>query len=385
MELNKETRRTFVVLIAFALLVTWGLFRPEAMAGIFHVLGSVLTPFVLGLSIAFIVNLLLRPVERGWERVVGIRGGGRANGLKRPISIFVSVFLIVTAFFVLLFIVLPEVVGTIVVVVDALPQYAAKIEMWWAHLAANAGARGVVLPPLHVNVDEWTPTVTNWLTEQAPAFLSKTLGFTTSVLTGLFNVVVGLVFALYVLADKERLADQARRVLLAFLPRRTAGTVMEVADLAHTTFAKFVTGQLTDAFIVGVLCYIGMLVLTLPHAAAVSILVGVTTIVPVIGVLLGTAIGALLIVVVDPVKALWFLIFIVVLQQLESNFIYPKVVGKSVGLPGIWVLAAIIIGGSTFGVIGMLLGVPIASVLYALLRQSVRRRLAQRVEGEDGA
>lgn len=381
MDIEKKHIRTFAVLIAFALIVTWGLFRPEAIGGIFQFILSILMPFILGFSVAFIVNLLLRPVERGWDRVFRGKESRWLKKLKRSISIFFSLAIITTAFFVLLFIVLPEVAGTFVLVADALPQYAAHVETWWEQLADSLESYGVVLPQIDVNFDDLGRMVSDWFTEQGPALLGKTLGFTSLFAVGVFRVIVGLVFSLYVLAEKERLIEQIQRVLHAFLPEEQANGVVEVGDLANTTFAKFVTGQLTDAFIVGVLCYIGMLVLAIPHAGAVSVLVGATTIIPVIGVLFGTAVGALLILVVDPMKALWFVVFIIILQQLESNYIYPKVVGKSIGLPGIWVLAAVTIGGITFGVLGMLLAVPIASVLYALLRRTVNRRLEGKALG----
>lgn len=379
-ELDRRHVRTLIVIGAVVLLVAWGLFRPEASGALFEGVMSVLKPFILGLAIAFVVNLVLQPLERGWDALFGgtMKPGGLGEKARRPVSIFLSVTAIGTVFFVLLFIVVPEVARTFVVVADALPQYFAEVEAWWGRLAVDVETYGIVLPQFELNVEELGPMLTTWLTEQAPTFLATTLGFTTSFLAGIFTTVVGIVFALYVLADKERLGRQLRSVLRAFLPEERAKAVVRVARMANKTFAGYVTGQITDAFIVGVLCYIGMRIMAMPHPAAVSVLVGATTIVPVIGVLMGTIVGALLILVVDPMKAFWFLVFIVVLQQLESNFIYPRVVGKSVGLPGLWVLAAVTVGGLTFGVLGMLVAVPIVSVLYTLMGEAVRRRLAQK-------
>lgn len=366
---------------AVALAAAWALLRPDAVAGVFQFVFSIITPFVLGLVIAFLVNLLLRPVERGWERMFHTRPF--LLRLKRPVGIAVAVFLIAAAAFVVLFIVLPEVGKTVLLVAEALPHYLETLQTLWEALDERLDGPWVQLPSLDVEADEAADAAREWVATQGPALLAKTLGFTTSVVRGAVNVVIALVFSLYLLADKERLQRQGRRLLFAFLPEAKAGHVVEVAELIHSTFAKFVTGQLTDALIVGLLCFIGMLALSLPYPGAISVLVGVTTIVPVVGVLAGTVLGALLIVVVDPLKALWFLLFIVVLQQLESNVIYPRVVGKSVGLPGLWVFAAVIIGGSTFGVLGMLVSVPVFSVAYALLRRAVDGRTVGPDTGEE--
>lgn len=380
MEFSRKSVRTLVGLITFALLLAWALFRPWAAAGIWRGIVTIVTPFIFGVTFAFLVNLLLRPVEATWDRVfrrAGRRqaGKGRWANLKRPVSLAVSVVLIGAAIFVLMFIVLPEVVRTVVFVAEMTPEYAARLETWRGWLQERLAEYDIVLPQLRIELDSVGASVRDWITQRGPAVLATTLGFTTSVVNGIFNVVIGVVLALYILADKERLLGQMQRTLQAFLPEQRARTVVHVANLTHDTFAKFITGQLTDALIVGLLCYIGMIVLSIPHAGAVSVLVAVTTIIPVIGVLIGTVVAALLIVVTDPMKALWFLIFIIVLQQFESNVIYPRVVGKSVGLPGLWVLVAITVGGALFGILGMLMAVPTFSVMYTLVREAVAKRL----------
>lgn len=380
MRLDKKAIRRLMGLIGFAVLATWAVFRPWELWGILRVVGSIVAPFVLGLVIAFVVNLLLQPVERLWGRVFG----RSLRGLKRPVSILLSVAIIVAVVFVLLFIVLPEVVDTIVLVVEAMPQWVAQLQTWWGQLGEWLAPYGVVLPPLNVNASELGTMATEWLGEHGPSLLAGTLGFTTSFVSGVVNVIIALVFALYLLSQKEKFGDQARRVLHAYLPEPRAQGVIEVVELSGSVFTKYVTGQLTDAVILGVLCYIGMLVLRMPHAAAISILIAATVVIPIVGVILGSAIGAFLILVVDPVKALWFIVFITVLQQLEANFIYPRVVGKSVGVPGIWVFAAVIVGGTLLGVLGMVLAVPICAVLYSLFRRSVHRRLGAEAVSGDG-
>lgn len=374
MEPNGRIWRTITVILGLLLLAAWVLFRPEAAAALWRGVVAVATPFVLAAAFAFVVNLLLQPLERAWERLT--RRVRRLRGLKRPVCLALSVLIIGAALFVLMFIVLPGVADTIVTVAESAPHYARQLEGWRDQLNRWTGRYGVSVPELDLNAEELGASVREWLREKGPSVAAGALGFTTSVVNGAFNVVLGIVLGLYMLADKERLIRQSRRVLEAFLPATQARMALDVAQRTNATFSRFVTGQLLDALIVGLLCYGGMLALNLPHAGAVSVLVGATNVIPVVGVLAGTVVGAFLILVVHPVKALWFVVFIIVLQQVESNLIYPRIVGQSVGLPGMWVLAAVTVGGALFGILGMLLAVPTFSVLYSLLRDAVQRRLS---------
>lgn len=378
MELNQKTVRTIAALIAFAVVAVWAVFRPQSLATLWQALMTIVTPFVVGITVAFLVNLLLQPLEAGWDRLLGGARGRRPAKLKRPISILISVILIAVGVFVLLFIVLPEVARTFVLVAELVAEYVSEAEGVLDWIEESLADWGVEVSDDGYDIGGWASSAAEWLKQQGPAVLANTLGFTTSVVTGVYNVLLGVIFGLYILADKERLLSQSRRVLQAFLPEERVKAIVDVADLTNTTFSKFVTGQLLDAVIVGLLCYIFMVVTRMPYAGAASVVVGVSTIVPVIGVLIGTVVSAFLILVVDPMKAFWFVVFIIVLQQVESNVIYPRVVGQSVGLPGIWVLAAITIGGATLGVLGMLLAVPTFSVLYKLMRRTVHRRLAEK-------
>ena len=185
---------------------------------------------------------------------------------------------------------------------------------------------------------------------------------------------IAVVFAIYLLAQKEKLLLQLNKVLNAYLPTTKVNKIRDVAKLTNRICANFVSGQCLEAVIIGVLCFIGMLILGIPYAATISVLIGVTALIPVYGAFIGTIVGAFLIFMVSPIKALIFVIFILILQQFEGNLIYPKVVGKSVGLPGIWVFVAVTIGASLAGVIGMLVSVPIASICYSIIATDVNYR-----------
>ena len=204
------------------------------------------------------------------------------------------------------------------------------------------------------------------------------MGAAMSILGGLLTAVLAAVFSVYILLQKEKLGAQCKKLLYAFLPQERAGQALSIAALSSRTFASFLSGQCLEAVILGCLFFIAMSVLRFPYALMISVLVGFTALIPLFGAFIGCAVGAFMILIIDPMRALWFVILFLVLQQIEGNLIYPKVVGGSVGLPSIWVLVAVTIGGSTMGIAGMLLFIPLCSVLYALLRRTVYERLQKK-------
>lgn len=232
----------------------------------------------------------------------------------------------------------------------------------------------------NINID-WNKVVnivTDSIKNGGSAVFNTTLGITSSIVGGVMNLVLSLVFSIYLLLQKEQLGAQLKNVMLAFLPPQRVEKILSVGRLSNRIFSKFVSGQCTEAVILGLLCFTGMSIFSMPYAMMISVVVGVTALIPMFGAFIGAGIGAFLILMVDPMQAFWFLIYIVVLQQLEGNLIYPRVVGKSVGLPGLWVLVAVTIGGNLWGVMGILLSVPLCSVVYSLFRQLVRDRLKKK-------
>lgn len=379
MELNRRLFMRLLLLVALSAMIVWAVFHGSAVWNFVKQILALVNPFIIGLALAFVVTLLLRPIEQGWDLTIGRRWKGKwATGLKRPVCMVLSGVILAGVAFVLAFIILPEVVATVSSIVDMLPSYISTVQVWWTELSEQLLEYGIVLPQPTLDGAALGAWVRDFITERGAALFGRTVGITTSIVAWIVNLLIAFVFCIYVLAQKETLARQARNLLFAYLPEQVAEETIDVASLSGNTFAKFVTGQLTEAVIIGILCFLGMLILSIPYATTVSVLVGVTSLIPVVGALLGTAVGALLILMVEPMKAVWFVLFIIVLQQFEGNVIYPRVMGKSVGLPGIWVLVAITIGGSLFGLLGMLLSVPIASVLYTLLRRSVQARLARK-------
>ena len=360
MDLNKKNMKRIALLIAFGLLLYWGLNHPGQAGQMLSTVFSIFLPFLLGGCLAFLLNVILRPVERGWRRAWGKRYGPRQKRAQRPVCLLVSTLLLVGVVFAIFFIVVPALKDSVVNFVSLLPSRLAHLEHWWNNLAGFLEAHSIQLPEFSLNSAELQNNITS------------------SIFSLVVNLVLALAFSLYLLAQKETLTGQAKKVVRALFSEKWAHWITDVARMTNRTFSNFVTGQLTEAVILGTLCFLGMLIFRLPYAGVISVLVGFTALIPIFGAFIGVGIGAFLILLVSPIKALWFILFFVILQQLEGNLIYPRVVGKSVGLPGIWVLAAVTVGGNAFGLAGMLLAVPLCSVLYTLARQGVNARLARK-------
>ena len=304
------------------------------------------------------------------------------NKARRPVCLTLSTLLIIGFLFALIFMILPEFIKALQNLAKSVPEYIVQIETWIEKLVAFADNHGITLPEMTFNSAKILDTVKNFINDNG--LVDKTLNFTGSLVSGLVNLIVAIAFSLYLLAQKEKLGFQARKLMQAFLPRKNdVNRIVNFCEIVDRTFTGFITGQLAEGVITGVLCFIGMLIFKMPYAAVISVLVGFTALIPVFGAFIGTAIGAFLILLDEPIKAVWFVVFIVVLQQLESNLIYPKVVGKSVGLPGIWVLVAVTIGGTTGGVMGIVVSVPALAVIYSLLTHLVDIRVKKKDELEN--
>ena len=376
MELNKENIKRIIFIIAISLIIFWGLNHYDIIFDGVQYGISILFPFILGLCIAFVVNVILRVIEKIWDYIFKNKKGAKAkSSLKRPICVLISFLLVFSILFVVIFIIAPELNKTIVSTVDMVPQYINEIEKKWIELSEKLSEYSITLPQFDSSSSEIAESIKKFLKESSNYLINKTFEVTFSIFSLIFNIVLSIVFAVYILMGKENLTKQCKKVIYAFLPENKAQSVIDVLQLSNKTFTNFVTGQFTEAIIIGVLCFIGMIILKIPFALIVSVLVGFTALIPVFGAFIGTFVGVFLIIMVQPIKAVWFVIFIVVLQQMEGNLIYPRVVGKSVGLPGIWVLLSVTVGGSAFGIVGMLISVPVCSVLYTLLSRAVNKRL----------
>ena len=373
MEIKIKNKRTVVLMITFAILLHWGLNHLSMFPGIVSYLVGILFPFLLGGAIAFILNVPVKNIER----MIG-PAFKEKKMLLRAVSITLSFLLTlgIVAFVVIM--VIPELVDTLGQLNKGIPGFLDNTINWLLKVTKNYPEVTKYLMSIELNWSELTHKALVFLQESVGNVVSSTVGMATSVIGGLTSLMLGFIFSIYILAEKEKLGMQSRKVIYAYLPKHTVTYILKIGRLSNRTFSGFISGLWTEAAAFGLLCYIAMIIFGFPYAPCVSVLIGFMTLLPVVGAFLGTALGALLIMVSSPLKALWFVVLIIVLQQIDENLIYPRIVGNSVGLPSLWVLAAVTIGGSLMGVLGMLIFVPLVSVLYALFRENVYKNLRKK-------
>lgn len=371
LELNKRSVKRILLIITFTVLLIWGVYNHKQLGEILLGIYSLISPFVIGLCIAYIVNVLLRPIENLWMKLLNKRKGKWPEKLKRPLCLLLTILLVIGIILAIVLVIMPELRDSVASLIDMIPSYAEEVQRWWVSLSTFLDKYNVDLPEFDFKPDK----LIDILKDGGTVLFNTTASVAGSIVTAVMNFVIAFAFSIYVLAQKETLKRQSMKVLTAVMKPEKLDKLLNLLRLANKTFTNFITGQLTEAVIIGALCFIGMTIFRMPYAPAISVLVGFTALIPVFGAFIGTAVGAFLILLVKPIQAVWFVIFIIVLQQFEGNLIYPKVVGKSVGLPGIWVLVAVTVGGNAMGVMGMLISVPLCSVLYAVSREAVNNKL----------
>lgn len=373
--LNKKTLKFVLAIITFTVLLNWTLNHTSAFSDVIKSVSDLLSPFIIGACFAFIINTILRPIEKLWDRVPKKKRTKLFDKAKRPVCLTFSTLLVFGVVFAILFMIIPQLVETVSSFANMLPTYIENLNSLVDRFYAFLERYNIILPSIDFNWSKAGELLNKFLDNYADSFINTTVEFTTSIITVIVNFIIAIFFSLYLLAKKERLSKHASRTLYAACPKEKAEKIISFFRLTSDTFTKFVTGQLLEAVIIGILCFIGLLILRMPYPAVISILIGFTALIPVFGALFGTTIGAFLILLVDPMKALWFVVFIIVLQQIETNLIYPKVVGKTVGLPGILVLFSVTVGGSMLGIIGMLFAVPVCTVLYCVYKALIEKKL----------
>lgn len=376
MELNKKNVKRIFLIVAASIIFYLTL---QNLNIVFNFLGKafeILSPFIAGICIAFILNVFLRVIEEHLFRPIDKRGGKYWKKLRRPLAVLLTYIFVLGIIVLLLFLVLPQLVESVKLLISSMPGYIDQLQTWYENFLTRFDVSSETLR----NFDWHTLTgkITEWLQTNASDMAQSAIGTTVSVVSSIFSFVMGVVFAAYILMQKEKLCKQAKKITIAFLPHKIAEYLISVGKLTAKVFYKFVTGQLTEAVIIGLLCFAGMTVLRIPYAPMISALIGFTALIPIFGALIGTAIGALIILMDTPIKAVWFVLYIIIMQQIEGDFIYPRVVGSSVGLPSLWVMLAVLVGGDVGGITGMLISVPVSSIVYCLMRQAVSKNLRDR-------
>lgn len=375
MQIDKKTMRYLLMCVFGGIILYWVIMDTERATQFAGNIWNLFAPFAAGAAIAFIFNVPMRAVEKEFAFV-------RNLGLRRTLAILMTLllFALVVAFVVLLLI--PQITMTVESIVARLPEFVKReVNNVMLFLDDNPELKEWVLENTNLEHIEWSTVIQKIVTfvgERISTLFDGAFSAIGSVTNGIVNSFLSIVFALYGLSRKEVLARQGRRLLYSLLKESTCDQIIRIMRLTNATFSNFISGQCLEALILGCLFAIAMAVLKLPYIALVSVIIAVTALVPLVGAFVGCILGCLFILVESPVQALTFLILFLILQQIEGNLIYPKVVGTSIGLPGMWVLVALSVGGELMGVMGMLVMIPLTSVIYALLREFTENRTTER-------
>ncbi len=356
---------TYVVVLVYAIFNFSNL-----ISGVKGIIG-IISPFIVGIAIAFVLNLVMKIFEEKIFNFLSDKKYKKYLKFKRPLSVFftfITVFLVILS---LISFIIPQLIDSISKLTNAVPSYMKSFEIFISKYVTHTEILNTV----------WNNFLSAWkeviqftgqvLASSLTSVVNITVGFT----SGLFNFILSIIFSIYMLLNKEDLQLGMKKVLYSFIRKSFADRVIRLGKISNEVFSSYIGGQFIEAIIIGVLCFIGMIILRMPYALLISVLIAVTALIPIFGAFIGTIPSAFIILIIDPMKAIWFVIFIIVLQQVEGNLIYPKVVGGSIGLPPIWVMLAMIIGGNAFGFIGILLGIPIFSVVYKVFKEIVDKRL----------
>ena len=353
---------------------------------------DILEPFAVGGMIAFVLNLPMKFVE---ERLLGRWKGKAADKLRRPLSLLAAIVFVAVLIVIVVMAVLPQLGRTINDLGQKIPEFFQQVVAWLGDLERQYPQLGQYLGPFldsgesleqsWASMDQLAARLMDFLKEGGVSVITTTIGVASGIIGTFVKGIISFIFALYILAAKEKLADQGKRILHAFAPEKVEKGTLSLCSLLYRNFSHFITGQCVEAVIIGTLFVITMSLFRMPYAVMIGVLIAFTALIPVVGAFIGCILGAFLILVDAPEMAFWFVVLFLIIQQIEGNLIYPRVVGESVGLPAIWVLAAVSVGGSLFGFAGMLVFIPLVSTGYMLLRDEVNARNRRReASGDSG-
>ena len=367
--MKDKTRKDIIIIISYIALVIFAFVNFSKMFTFLGKVISIFSPFLLGIILAFVLNVLNNFIEK---KIFGkIKPSKIWNKIKRPLCIILSLILVFLTIFFVMNLLIPQLKNSASLFTDTLPAYKEDI----IGILNKFDIDESTVNKVGEYLDNFGKVITDYIKGNSKDVITVTTEVATSVVNIISKGIITLVFAIYMIAQKETLSRQINKVMKAYLKPKTINKINTIGTLANKTFSNFVTGQCLEALIFGSLVFVGMLIFRFPYASTIGVLLGFTALIPIFGAFIGTAIGFILIMMVSPVKAILFVVFIIVLQQIEGNLIYPRVVGKSIGLPGMWVLLSVTVGGSIGGILGMLIATPLCSLLYALFTKVVNDRL----------
>ena len=374
MDLSKVSIKKIRELIVFTALLVVALWKFDVVLGVLKTIWDIIFPFVLGGAIAFLTNVPMSFLKKKiFENVK--KKNKIVRKLKRPISLILTIVLVVGVIALVMFGVIPQLTRTMGTLVTSINDFIPQMQSWIGEFFHNNQEIMNLVDQIEFDPDQAIKWGISLLGNGAGNMMNTTMSAVGSIVSGVATFFIAFSFACYILFQKEKLHIQIRKVFFAFLPRQKADTFLKVCSLTYRTFANFLAGQCLEAVILGSMFVVTLSILRMPYALLIGILIAFTALIPIFGAFIGCAVGSFLIFMVNPQQAILFVIVFLVLQQIEGNLIYPHVVGESVGLPSIWVLAAVTIGGNLMGIVGMLVFIPLLSVLYTIFREFVYLRL----------
>ena len=374
MDLSKLSMKKIRELIIFTVLLVVALWKFEVVIDVLKTIWGIIFPFVLGGAIAFVINVPMSFLEK---KIFGkIKEGNKAGEkLARPISLLLTIILAVGVIILVMFGVIPQLTRTIASLMMSIANFIPQMQDWIREFSHNNQDIMKLVNQVQFNPDQAIKWGISILGSGAGNMMNTTMSAVGSIVSGFATFFIAFSFACYILFQKEKLYIQIRKIFFAFIPRKKAEAFLKICSLTYRTFANFLAGQCLEAVILGSMFVVTLSILKMPYALLIGTLIAFTALIPIFGAFIGCAVGCFLIFMVNPKQAILFIIVFLILQQIEGNLIYPHVVGGSVGLPSIWVLAAVTIGGNLMGIVGMLVFIPIVSVIYTIFREFVYMRL----------
>ena len=379
MELNSKNIKKILLIILLGSCIFTAVQNYDRLFSFIGRILSVASPVITALCIAFVLNVLLNALENKAFRFMDDSKKALVRRAKRPLCLALTYLIAFGLIVLLIAFIIPDIADTFIYLAEKLPSFMTEARAWIEDILEKFNLSQSLIPNIKIDWSAAANAIKNYVIGYSQAIFGSAVSFTTSFASGVYNTVFSIMISAYILACKERIGRFTVRCIDAFAPKKAAKAIYHFSSTTYDYFSKFIGGQLTESVILGTLFYIGMTIFRFPNAAIISLFICVTSLVPIVGATVGVIVGFMLILITDPIKALLFIVFFFVIQQIEGTFIYPRVVGKSVGLPGVIVICAVLVGGNIGGIIGALISVPTSAVLFALIKEAVAKRTPSNV------
>lgn len=373
--IRDEKTKNYFLLITYAIVLAYVFLNLDTVWNVVVTIIDLIKPFIIGICIAFVLNIPMKFFE---EKVVGKLTKEKSK-LKRPLSLIITIVVLVGLIIGLMTFVIPQLAESCSTLVKNVPEYVDSLEKFMnKNINSKELLSSDVIEEVYNKILSMGQNIIKIIGQVAGTIVSHALDITMGVTSTIINIVMAFIVSIYILLSKEKLSNQIKKILYAYMKKENVIKFLKVSKIANIKFTNFVRSQVIEACILGLLCFIGMKICSMPYALLISTIIGVTALVPIFGAFVGAILSGFIVLMVSPIKVILFAIIFVVIQQIEGNLIYPFVVGNSIGLSALWVLFAITVGGNAFGVVGMLIGVPLFGVLYTLISITTNKRLEKR-------